>query len=106
MCRLGRERKGAVLCSVWPICRNNNGVGFWPEGVQRDVVAGVVIVHKDVRPIVEDEPAIYKAGGNDAVVLLKSCIPHKDETEVARRNAGLAQGEVFGEGVILALAHP
>ncbi len=69
-------------------------------------VGGDAVLDEKEAPVVEDEPAVLEAGRHDRMVLAQSGIAHQYKTKVAGRNAGLAQGRILGDGIILAVPSP
>jgi hypothetical protein len=75
------------------------------ERDQRPVIGALVIGHKHQSRIVEQEPAIIEPGSEDRVRAVATGL-HDDEPQVLGRDAAFAQGEVFRDGVILAIPLP
>jgi hypothetical protein len=72
------------------------------ERDQRLVIGALVIGHEHQSRIIEQEPAIIEPGSEHRVRAAATGL-HDNEPQVLGRDAAFAQGEVFRDGVILAI---
>ena len=74
------------------------------ERDKRRHVADLAVAHEHHVSVVENEPFAIETRGGDGVIFIVRPVMQDNDAQIARGQAGLAQGDIFGDGIVLAVA--